>query len=492
MSFWKKPAVQNGRLFFCLHRQRWFNKSSQDRKMEKKVTLEQEIAELFDENQLIDEDGMVEYSRQDLQLIADVEDLTDKNSIVSGHTINKEIDTLSELFVSWFLYGEGPKSSLSDFLDSGKFKDILSPEQFIAVVNNDAYLPEEALYLLKGILNFNINSSKLSYLNNKVLRHNKLAFCLNLDQNEILNRINGQIVEKEQKIKKDRADYRKRNAAELKEYFKKYRQLHQERIRERDRQYRENNVEKIRKYHQKYHQEHREELLAKSARYVAENHEKILQYKKEYRLKNRDKIAQANRLRYYKKKYAAQPTEKLRKFIYYLEHREEFKNRCRLWRENNPERYRELCAGYRRNNAERIKEHKQKYYAAHKEDILAKNREWRGNNKEKVKESSQRYYQEHREKRREQNRDWINNNPDRRKEQKRRAYENNKEKILEKNALWRRENPDKAKAQQARYREAHASEIKARAKLAKSKIRFRTKTGGKILGLLAGIMNSKV
>lgn len=149
------------------------------------------------------------------------------------------------------------------------------------------------------------------------------------------------------------------------------------------------------------------------------------------------------------------------KHDYYLQHKQEFYDRCVSWRAKNKEHLKEVLKQYRQTRAKEIAEIKSRYYKRNKETLLAKAQQWREENPEKVKENSHKNYVKNREKRMQQNKEWIKNNPEAR------------------------------KAQKQRYYEAHAEEVKARMVRNRNKKRFRTKTGVKILALLQGIVNSR-
>ena len=67
----------------------------------------------------------------------------------------------------------------------------------------------------------------------------------------------------------------------------------------------------------------------------------------------------------------------------------------------------------------------------------------------------------------------------------------NKEKRLEQNREWVKNNPEKRKAQKAKSYAAHAEEIKAKQAERRKKLRWKNKTGVKVMSLLQGIIKAK-
>lgn len=60
---------------------------------------------------------------------------------------------------------------------------------------------------------------------------------------------------------------------------------------------------------------------------------------------------------------------------------------------------------------EELKEYKRRYYEAHREEILAKQKEWNAANKEYRRDYAQKYKKEHPEKIKAANMKWRKNNP---------------------------------------------------------------------------------
>ena len=366
--------------------------------------LEREVAELFAEFDI--------EAYDDVSSASSI--LSYNEASTSGCYIrNYENESLSDVFINW--YNSYSAESLKGFLSQQEVQKFLTPEAFRDVVNGNAFVPTEFLYIIRDRLKFKISARKLDRLNREV-KDNNFSYCINMSIPEIMQmRTTLQMQKKEQK------------KHELRDYAIAYRQQNREEInRKRRQRWRENFEERlesrIRLFKKRYHDRMTPELN-----------------KKLYYLEH----------------------EALRKHNYYLANKEVFRERCRKWRDENPERLKKILKEYRRKHAARIVSTKRRYYEKHKAELLEKAKTWRENNPEKVQETSRRNYAQNRDKRREQNKEWIKNNPEARKEQK------------------------------ARYRAAHAAENAAKEAVRRNKKRFQTKTGTKILGLLQGIIQAR-
>ena len=366
--------------------------------------IEREVAELFAEFDI--------EAYDDVSSASSI--LSYNEASTSGCYIrNYENESLSDVFINW--YNSYSAESLKGFLSQQEVQKFLTPEAFRDVVNGNAFVPTEFLYIIRDRLKFKISARKLDRLNREV-KDNNFSYCINMSIPEIMQmRMTLQMQKKEQK------------KHELRDYAIAYRQQNREEInRKRRQRWRENFEERlesrIRLFKKRYHDRMTPELN-----------------KKLYYLEH----------------------EALRKHNYYLANKEVFRERCRKWRDENPERLKKILKEYRRKHAARIVSTKRRYYEKHKAELLEKAKTWRENNPEKVQETSRRNYAQNRDKRREQNKEWIKNNPEARKEQK------------------------------ARYRAAHAAENAAKEAVRRNKKRFQTKTGTKILGLLQGIIQAR-
>lgn len=154
-------------------------------------------------------------------------------------------------------------------------------------------------------------------------------------------------------------------------------------------------------------------------------------------------------------------TQAEKKHLQYLANREVFAERCRNWRKNNAERLKKIVQEYRQTHKAEIAKIKKRYYMRHKTELLAKAQEWRKENPDRVKATSHVNYMKNKEKRLEQNREWVKNNPEKRKAQKAKSYA------------------------------AHAEEIKAKQAERRKKLRWKNKTGVKVMSLLQGIIKAK-
>lgn len=88
--------------------------------------------------------------------------------------------------------------------------------------------------------------------------------------------------------------------------------------------------------------------------------------------------------------------------------------------------------GYRNSCKACQKKYLSEYYSDNKDDINAKNGEWKKNNKEYLSEKSKNYYQENKESILIKRKEYIKNNKDINRERKRKYYKNNSKSILDK------------------------------------------------------------
>lgn len=366
--------------------------------------IEREVAELFAEFDI--------EAYDDVSSASSI--LSYNEASTSGCYIrNYENESLSDVFINW--YNSRSAESLEGFLSQQEVQKFLTPEAFRDVVNGNAFVPTEFLYIIRNRFQSKISARKLDRLNREV-KNNNSAYCINMSIPEIMQL--RAILQKQEKE-------RKKN--------------------------------KFQDYAIAYRQQNREEINRKRRQRWRENFEERLE----------------SRIRLFKKRYQDRMTPELNKRLYYLEHealrkhnyylanKEVFRERCRKWRDENPERLKKILKEYRRKHAARIASIKRRYYEKHKAELLEKAKTWRENNPEKVQETSRRNYAQNRDKRREQNKEWIKNNPEARQRQK------------------------------ARYYAAHAAEIAAKEARRRNKKRFQTKTGTKILGLLQGIIQTR-
>ena len=101
-----------------------------------------------------------------------------------------------------------------------------------------------------------------------------------------------------------------------------------------------------------YYIKHRPRLLAKQALYRRNNPKQVAESKKRWALKNPEKLIAA------RKRY--RPKEKIFKRKYYAEHREEILAKNKLWKILNPERCKETAKAWVIANRDRVRKMKRK------------------------------------------------------------------------------------------------------------------------------------
>ena len=112
---------------------------------------------------------------------------------------------------------------------------------------------------------------------------------------------------------------------------------------------------------------------------------------------------------------------------------------------NDTEKRKEYLTKWREEHAEEIKEYHANNYIENKEQIDARNKQYREENEEKEKLRQAKYREEHAEEIKSKNA---------------KKYEENKEQINAQHKQYREENKEKEKERAKKYREEHAEEIK--------------------------------
>ena len=337
-------------------------------------------------------------------------ELDNLNYNLSGY----ENETLSDVFLNWYdnwAFRKSETKGVKAFLADEKLLRFISEDDFMALISGNAFVPDEFLEVIKYKLPFAITIQKLERLNTELKLQND-TYVLNISQKDVAREL----------------EVLKLNEQKLQE------------IRKQE----QNARRKLKNYELK--------RLNNKKSYEEELKDRIEKLKKE----NVENISpEINKRLYYLEK------EALRRHEYYLQHKDEFRQRCLEWRSRNTDRLKEIAKAYRATHAEEIAEIKKHYYQRHRTKLLAKTQEWREENPEKVKENSRFNYAKNKEKRRAQNKEWVKNNPEKRKMQK------------------------------ANYYAAHAEELKAKSEKNRKKKRFRTKTGPKIMALLKAIADKQ-
>ncbi len=397
--------------------------------------LEREIAELFAEFSVFDDENVTSvYSYLSY----------DETKALSYYNHNYENESLSDVFINWYnacLTESCSTENIETFLGRQGVQDFLTAEAFQDIVGGSAFVPTEFLYIIQQKIPFRLTGRTLNRLNDK-LHNSDSTYCVSMPMAKVME-LRSQIQEeKKEKKRLYNREYMRRNKTLVKAKAHEYWLQNKQYIKVLQAEYRQKNREKINhKRRQRWHENFEERLK-----------DRIRLFKKYYQNRMTPEL---NKKLYYLE------YEALRKHNYYLANKEAFRERCRKWRDENPERLKKILKEYRRKHAARIAAVKRRYYRNHKEVLLAKAKAWREENPDRVKETSRRNYAENREKRRAQNKEWIKNNPETRQQQK------------------------------ARYRAAHAAEIAAKEAARRNKKRFKNKTGAKILGLLQGIIQTR-
>ena len=300
-------------------------------------------------------------------------------------TIAKTINTLSDLFVEWYLFDSTNEKTIKSFLSDEGLADIFTETQYMDLMCGNARMDDVLLPYIWHKLPFSITLEKLHKINYKSLK--KYTVLVNED---VFRQKMAEILEtKEQKKKLDAHEY----------YIK-----NREWILERNKKWRERNPEKVAKYATEWNKknpEYRQNLSLKRyreqkdnwVRYYNENRERILAYQRVYRELNSEKIAQrinkwkennAEHVRQWAienhKKNREKNNERSRK--YYAEHKEKQKEYMKKWREKNPDYAKE----YRKKNPEKIAEYSRNQYRKDPEKCKEKMREYRKKNPEKMRE----------------------------------------------------------------------------------------------------------
>ena len=99
------------------------------------------------------------------------------------------------------------------------------------------------------------------------------------------------------------------------------------------------------------------------------------------------------------------------------------------------------------------REYRKKYYWEHREECLAKSKEWRENNKEKHSENYRKWAAEHKEERKQYSREWAKNNPEKARAQRQRDYSNHREARKQAVLEYEKNNPEKMRERNNKWRE---------------------------------------
>lgn len=204
-----------------------------------------------------------------------VEQDFDKKAVFFNSGISGKIQSLSELFIEWYLFDSSESKDISAFLKSEQIDDIFTPEQFMDLMCGNAFLDELLIDFIYEILPFRILKNKIDFLNYMASENDTCQYCIKVSDSIILAKQKEIIV-----IKKEKAKLQ----------FKKWVQENPERKKELQRIFKENNPQ----YFKQYYDKNKEQISANDKEYREKNKDYLKDYLKEYYETNKD---------YYKQKY---------------------------------------------------------------------------------------------------------------------------------------------------------------------------------------------
>lgn len=114
---------------------------------------------------------------------------------------------------------------------------------------------------------------------------------------------------------------------------------------------------------------------------------------------------------------------------------------CKTCRRENTQKWRDENPG-------KVQEYSKNYYWTHREEQLAKNRDWHRNNKERRRKSHRDWYEKNADHARKKRRDWYQDNTDAAREYDQKRYEAKADEIRLHSRQWKAANPDKVQLQE--------------------------------------------
>lgn len=135
------------------------------------------------------------------------------------------------------------------------------------------------------------------------------------------------------------------------EYQKKYREEHREKLSEYQKKYREEHKEERKEYTKKYYEENKERYHELNKKRYQEHKEERLEYNREWRKNNREKHLESNRR--YLANHREENKERLKKR--YQEHLDEYREYHHRRYIENKDKIAEYDKEYRKKNREKIK-----------------------------------------------------------------------------------------------------------------------------------------
>ena len=235
-----------------------------------------------------------------------IEESFDTKPKFISSTINSKIQTLSEVFLEWFLFDSSEEKTLESFIKSENIDAFITPEQFMDIMSNNAHLDEPLILLVQQKLPFQVPLKKMHYLNSQARKN--YTYCIKVPPEIIHDLIKKELNLKKEKIKQQQKQYYEKNRDKILEYQKQYQEKNHDKIAEYNKQYCEKNRDKIAEYQKQYYEENRDKIAKHQKQYYEENRDKIAKYQKQYREQNRDKIAK------HQKQYREQNRDKIAKY----------------------------------------------------------------------------------------------------------------------------------------------------------------------------------
>ena len=267
-------------------------------------------------------------------------------SVVWGHvdSVASSIQSLSDIFVEWYLFDSSKPKTLEEFIESESLRDVFTPEQFMDVMAGAKHIDDNLCELLSCLLPFRITSERIGYLNSLIKKCTPELTC-SADT----------IIAKVTEIKnKKKAAHKQAEQKYHHEYHHEYHQKFKDRIHSQKREYYLENKTRILERMRQNYILHRTERLAYMECWRQNNAEHLKQYHAEYRKNNAEIVSERKKRAYQKNK----EHYNTKSHAYYLENKTEFLRQCR---------------DYRQRNRAQILQRQREYTEKHKTEIYQKN-----------------------------------------------------------------------------------------------------------------------
>lgn len=264
------------------------------------------------------------------------------------------VNSLSEIFVEWYLFDSSKPKTIEDFLETESLQGIFTPEQFIAIMAGTAHIDKNLCTILSHLLPFKITTQRIFALNRFIENSTPEITCstdaLFIKHKLILEKKKEYArqyhLEHQEEIRTRRHAHYLKNKEKIQEQIKKYYLTHRDEILEKQKQWRMQNAEHLKQYHANYrknnpeivserkkrsYQKKKEQYIAKSHTYYSENKTDILKKQREYYQRNKVHALQQQR-EYYEKHKAEINQRKALKDKEYTEDRQLAKQICPTFR----------------------------------------------------------------------------------------------------------------------------------------------------------------